>query len=220
MTFAATRPAPSDARLDATGAIDDFGAIGVRMVFAGGEEIYAQDEEACMIYRVIRGAVRTTRLLSDGRRQIGDFYYPGDLVGLESGAAHRFSAEALGDCEILVIKKSTLALYGEDGARLERLMWAATSRELERTQEHLMLLGRKTASEKVASFLLDMARRVRGDQVQLPMGRQDMADYLGLTIETVSRMVTQLQSAGLVRFDSCRRFQIRNRAGLEDMVVA
>lgn len=220
MTLAAICRQSDTSPCEPLGAVEAFGHVGVRMVFAGGEEIYAQDEEACMIYVVIRGTVRTTRLLSDGRRQIGDFYYPGDLVGLENGATHRFSAEALGDCEILVVKKSTLGLYGEDGAKLERMMWAATARELERTQEHLMLLGRKTASEKVASFLLEMARRVRGDLVQLPMGRQDMADYLGLTIETVSRMVTQLQSAGLVRFDSCRRFQIRNRAGLEDLVVA
>jgi CRP/FNR family transcriptional regulator, nitrogen fixation regulation protein len=200
--------------------LEEAMVVGVKMVFAAGEEIYAQDEDACMIYRVLRGAVRTTRLLSDGRRQIGDFYYAGDFLGLETGNLHRFSAEALGDCEIQVIKKSALGLYGEEGARIERMIWAATGRELERTQEHLMLLGRKTASERVASFLLDVARRFRGDDIRLPMGRQDMADYLGLTIETVSRMVSQLQVSGVVQFDSCRHFHIRDRARLESLVIA
>jgi CRP/FNR family nitrogen fixation transcriptional regulator len=198
--------------------IDALGHIGVRMTFSPGEEIYAQDEDADMIYRVIRGAVRTTRLLSDGRRQIGDFYYADDLIGLEAGPVHRFSAEALGCCEIQVIRKSALKLYGDDGVKIERLIWAETARELQRTQEHVMLLGRKSACEKVASFLLDIARRFRGEVAELPMGRQDMADYLGLTIETVSRMVTQLQTDGLVRFLGCRRFEVRNASGLACLV--
>lgn len=198
--------------------IDALGHIGVRMTFSPGEEIYAQDEDADMIYRVIRGAVRTTRLLSDGRRQIGDFYYADDLIGLEAGPVHRFSAEALGCCEIQVIRKSALRLYGDDGLKIERLIWAETARELRRTQEHVMLLGRKSACEKVASFLLDIARRFRGEVAELPMGRQDMADYLGLTIETVSRMVTQLQTDGLVRFLGCRRFEVRNATGLAYLV--
>ena len=216
MTDASYLPPPAAQ----AGRMDDLGAIGVRMNFASGEEIYAQDEEADMIYRVIRGTVRTSRLLSDGRRQIGDFYYPGDLVGLEAGPVHRFSAEALGPCEILVIRKSALKLYGEEGVKVERLIWSETARALERTQEHLMLLGRKSACEKVASFLLDMAKRFRGDVAELPMGRQDMADYLGLTIETVSRMVTQLQADGLVRFFGCRRFEVRNHSGLAQLVEA
>lgn len=198
--------------------IDALGHIGVRMTFSPGEEIYAQDEDADMFYRVIRGAVRTSRLLSDGRRQIGDFYYADDLIGLEAGPVHRFSAEALGCCEIQVIRKSALKLYGDEGVKIERLIWAETARELQRTQEHVMLLGRKSACEKVASFLLDIARRFRGEVAELPMGRQDMADYLGLTIETVSRMVTQLQTEGLVRFLGCRRFEVRNATGLACLV--
>lgn len=199
--------------------VDLFDPLGVRLHFAAGEEIYAQEDEAEFVYRVIEGSVRTTRLLSDGRRQIGDFYYPGDLFGLEAGGDHRFSAEALGDCEILVMKRSAAKLHA-DGGRLERMIWSATVKELERTQEHLMLLGRKTACEKVASFLLDLADRFRSEMVTLPMGRQDMADYLGLTIETVSRMLTQLQAQDLVEFSGCRRFRIKRRAGLSRLVVA
>lgn len=200
--------------------VDFFDPIGIRMHFAAGEEIYAQEDAANFVYRVIDGAIRTTRLLSDGRRQIGNFYYPGDFFGLDAGLEHRFSAEALGDCEILVIKRAALNQYSKDSGRLERMIWSATAKELERTQEHLMLLGRKTACEKVASFFLDIADRFPGETTLLPMGRQDMADYLGLTIETVSRMVTQLQAQGLVEFAGCRRFRINNRSGLARLTIA
>ncbi|MDB5457864.1 MAG: transcriptional regulator, Crp/Fnr family [Caulobacter sp.] len=211
-------PRPAERRPDL--AFDLIGPIGVRLSFAAGEEIYAQEEEADLVYQVIGGAVRTLRLLSDGRRQIGDFYYPGDLFGLEIGPEHRFSAEALGEADILVVKRSALRSYGGDGGPLERMIWTATALELERTQEHLLLLGRKTACEKVASFLLGIAKRFDGAFKTLPMGRQDMADYLGLTIETISRMLGQLQADGLVEFAGCRRFRIKNAPGLARIVVA
>jgi CRP/FNR family nitrogen fixation transcriptional regulator len=199
--------------------VDPFHPIGVRMAFDSGEEVFAQDEPSDLVYRVVRGAVRTSRLLSDGRRQIGDFYYEGDIFGLEPGPRQRFTAEALIDSDILLVKRATLKRYGDEGLALERLIWAATARELVRTQEHLLLLGRKTACEKVASFLLDLADRGAGEFTTLPMGRQDMADYLGLTIETVSRMLTQLQAEGLVEFFGNRRFRIRRQAGLARLVA-
>ncbi|WP_300573241.1 helix-turn-helix domain-containing protein [Phenylobacterium sp.] len=188
--------------------------LGLRMNFAKDEEIFCQDEEADLTYLVVSGAVRTTRLLSDGRRQVGSFYYPGDLVGLETGDIHRFSAEALSDSLLLVVKRSALKAFAGDEA-VDRAIWEATRRELERTQEHLLVLGRKTACEKVASFLMDLAEREGGEQISLPMGRQDMADYLGLTIETVSRMLTQLQGASVVEFDGCRRFRVKRWDALE-----
>ena len=205
------------ARPVADAPVDPFHPIGVRMPFDPGEEIFAQDEPSDLVYRVVAGAVRTSRLLSDGRRQIGDFYYQDDIFGLEPGSRHRFTAEALIDSDILVVKHATLKRYGDEG--LERLIWAATARELARAQEHLLLLGRKTACEKVASFLLDLAERDHGETTTLPMGRQDMADYLGLTIETVSRMLTQLQAEGLVEFFGNRRFRIRRQASLAKLVV-
>lgn len=192
---------------------------GATIAYAPGEEIYAQAEETDLIYRVVSGAVRTTRLDSDGRRQIGDFYYAGDFFGLEAGPEHRFSAEALCDAQIQVLKRTSLAL-ADDNAGIERMIWTATARELERTREHLMMLGRKTAREKVASFLYDLADRQGGDVQTLTMGRQDMADYLGLTIETVSRMITQLQAEGLVTFMGCRQFRIGNRTALTRLVAA
>jgi CRP/FNR family nitrogen fixation transcriptional regulator len=176
---------------------DAMARLGVRMSFEKDEEVYAQEEEADYVYRVISGVVRTSRLMSDGRRQIGAFYYPGDVFGLEAGPYHRFSAESLADCEILVVKRRAMRM-GADGEQLERQLWAAATHELERAQEHLLLLGRKTACEKVASFLIDICDRSPAGAGLLPMGRQDMADFLGLTIETVSRMLTQLQGQDLV----------------------
>ncbi|MCC7266300.1 MAG: helix-turn-helix domain-containing protein [Caulobacteraceae bacterium] len=189
------------------------------MGFARNEEIYAQDEEADLFYRVVSGVVRTTHLTSDGRRHIGDFYYAGDVFGLDAGKTHRFSAEALTDCVVLVVRRAAVGRAADTDIALQRLIWTATCRELERTQAHLMLLGRRSACEKVASFLLEAANRAGGDLVTLPMGRQDMADYLGLTIETVSRMVTQLQSEGVVRFLDCRSFKVIRRPALEAMLA-
>ncbi|MES2344142.1 MAG: helix-turn-helix domain-containing protein [Pseudomonadota bacterium] len=202
----------------ATPANDVMSRMGVRMTFAKDEEIYGQDEEADFIYRVVSGAVRTSRLMSDGRRQIGGFYYAEETFGVETNGLHRFSAEALSDCVVLVLKASALrSAVGEDA--FQRLVWAETNRELSRTQDHLLLLGRKTASEKVASFLMELAERRSAEAVTLPMGRQDMADYLGLTIETVSRMLTQLQSALVVEFTGARRFRVNNRGALARMAA-
>lgn len=193
---------------------DIMAQMGLRMSFARDEEIYAQEEDADLVYRVIEGAVRTTRLMSDGRRQVGDFYFEGDMFGLEPGETHKFSAEALSDCTVLVLKKSALMSLAQSDHRIERMIWAATSRELERAHEHVLLLGRKTACEKVASLLVSIAERTGGDKTELPMGRQDMADYLGLTIETVSRMLSQLQSSAIIAFNGVRNFRITNRAAL------
>lgn len=192
--------------------------LGVRMSFAKDEEVYAQEEDADLIYRVVSGVVRTTRLLSDGRRQVGDFYQAGDLFGLEVGAQHRYSAEALCDCTIQVVKRSSLKAQAEEG-ELDRAIWEATCRDLERAQDHVLLLGRKTAAEKVATFLMDLASRGQAEAIDLPMGRQDIADYLGLTIETVSRMLTQLQSSKVVEFASCRQFRVRKWEVLERLAA-
>jgi CRP/FNR family transcriptional regulator, nitrogen fixation regulation protein len=195
-----------------------FDKAGSRMSYSRDAEIYAQDDDAEMIYRVVRGVVRTTRLTADGRRQVGDFYYPGDLFGLDPGPEHRFAAEALTGCEIQMVRRTSVRAFAGD-AELDRAILAATRRELERLQEHLMLLGRKSARERVASFLAAIAERQLEDEFELPMGRQDMADYLGLTIETVSRMLTQLQSDAIVEFPSTRRFQVRKWRALEALAA-
>ncbi|CAN7368439.1 helix-turn-helix domain-containing protein [Phenylobacterium sp. LjRoot164] len=198
---------------------DLISRIGVPMSFAKDEEIYGQGERADLVYRMISGTVRTSRFMADGRRPIGDFYYPGDVFGLETTGSHSMGAEALSDCVILAAsRQAMLAAGGAD--ELKDLMWDATVRDLESAREHLTLLVRKSASERVASFLLGLSQRRDEPAIELAMGRQDMADYLGLTIETVSRMITQLQSSGVVEFESCRRFRVRDREALEDLAAA
>jgi CRP/FNR family nitrogen fixation transcriptional regulator len=188
--------------------------MGAAMPFGRNAEIYGENERADYLYKVISGSVRTYKVLNDGRRQIGGFYLPGDLFGLEIGNEHTFSAEAITDCKVLVIKRSALvALAAHDGGVAHKL-WTMTAGELQRAQSHIMLLI-KTAQERVAGFLLEMsARASAGNEVELPMSRQDIADYLGLTIETVSRTLTQLENAATIAVPSSRRIVLRNRGAL------
>jgi CRP/FNR family nitrogen fixation transcriptional regulator len=192
--------------------------LGVRVSHAKDTEIYGQGDEVQYLHRVVEGVVRTTRLTCDGRRQVGGFYYPGDLFGLEPGPDHCFAAEALSDCVVQSVRRASVRAMAGD-ADLDRAILEAAGREMGRLQEHVLLLGRKSAREKVAGFLMQLAQRQPAGAVMLPMGRQDMADYLGLTIETVSRMLTQLQGEAIVEFPSSRRFQVKQWEALEDLAA-
>ena len=193
---------------------DSIEMIGASMTFARNEEIYGENEPADYLYKIISGTVRTYKVLSDGRRQIGAFCLPGDIFGLEMGEEHAFSAEAITDVKVLVIKRRILMGLAERQTDLARQLWALTGRELSRVQNHIMLLI-KTAQERVVSFLLEMAARMpAGSTVELPMSRQDIADYLGLTIETVSRTLTHLENTAAIELPSSRRVVLRNRAAL------
>jgi CRP/FNR family transcriptional regulator, nitrogen fixation regulation protein len=188
--------------------------MGAVMSYPRNAEIFGENEPAEYLYKVIGGSVRTYKILSDGRRQIGGFYLPGDIFGLQFAEEHTFSAEAITDAKVLVIKRSALtALAGCDVA-VARQLFALTSRELRRMQDRVLLLI-KSAQERVASFLLEMAdRAAAGNVVELPMSRQDIADYLGLTIETVSRTLTCLESAAAIEVPTSRRIVLRNRSAL------
>jgi CRP-like cAMP-binding protein len=188
--------------------------MGAPMPFARNVEIYGENEPAEYLYKVISGTVRTYKVLNDGRRQIGAFYLPGDIFGLEIGEHHTFSAEAIVDCKVLVIKRSTLVALAARDNEVARQLWTMTAGELQRAQDHIMLLI-KTAQERVAGFLLEMAKRSSAvTEVDLPMSRQDIADYLGLTIETVSRTLTQLENSAAISVPTSRRIVLRNRAAL------
>ncbi|MBM3526804.1 MAG: cyclic nucleotide-binding domain-containing protein [Alphaproteobacteria bacterium] len=188
--------------------------MGAAMPFSRNAEVYGENEPADYLYKVVSGAVRTYKVLADGRRQIGAFYLPGDVFGLEAGEEHTFSAEAIADSKILVIKRSALMALADRDNEVARQLWAEASRELRCVQDHILLLI-KTAKERVAAFLLEMAKRsTNGNAVELPMSRQDIADYLGLTIETVSRMLTDLENAATIELPTSRRVVLRNRSAL------
>jgi CRP/FNR family nitrogen fixation transcriptional regulator len=153
-------------------------------------------------------------VMTDGRRQVGGFYVPGDIFGLDTGEEHPFSADAITESRVLVIRRSALIALAERDHDVARQLWAITGVELRRVQEHIILLI-KSAQERVASFLLEMSERISADNaVELSMSRQDIADYLGLTIETVSRTLTALENAGTIELPSTRRIVLRNCSAL------
>lgn len=205
----ANAPAPSTRNV-----VDTIAMMGAPMTFRRNVEIYGENEPAESLYKVVAGAVRTYKVLADGRRQIGAFYVPGDVFGLESGELHGFSAETVTDSKVLVVRRSALVALAARDTDVAHQLWTITARELQRAQEHFLALI-KTAEERVVGFLLDMAARVSsGNQFELPMSRQDIADYLGLTIETVSRTMTHLEEASAIELPSSRRVVLRNRAAL------
>jgi CRP/FNR family nitrogen fixation transcriptional regulator len=197
-----------------------FGAMevmGSQMKFGPNEEIFGEGEPAEYVYEVTKGAVRTYKILCDGRRQIGGFYLPGDIFGLETGKEHQFSAEAINNASVLVVRRSTVISLAERDCDAARELWSLMGRELSRVQEHLLLFV-KSAPQRVACFLLEMSARLAAtDAIELPMSRQDIADYLGLTIETVSRTMTQLVSEQTIGLPNSRRVVLRNCGALREL---
>jgi len=192
--------------------------VGACMFCPRNVEIFGETESANYLYKMVSGCVRTYRILSDGRRQIDGFYLPGDVFGLGIGANHTMSADAIADSTVLVVKRSALnAITDRDPAIGRELLWL-TAQELRRVQDRILLLV-KSAQERVAGFLLEMADRVVANEViDLPMSRQDIADYLGLTIETVSRTLSAFERSATIALPTSRRIVLRDRAALTRII--
>jgi CRP/FNR family transcriptional regulator, nitrogen fixation regulation protein len=201
------------------GAANMPAAAASRRSFVKGEELFTEGDPADFFYKVVSGTVRTCKLLSDGRRQIDVFHLPGDVFGLESGADHGFTAEAVEDVVVEAYRRSQFASLLHVNAAFGEQLMSSMLKNLERAHEHMVLLGRKTAQEKMATFLLDMAgRTAKTDQVDLPMQRTDIADHLGLTIETVSRTLTQMVRDGLIKLAAAgRTIILADKAGLQEL---
>src|SRR5690606_12915285 len=180
-------------------------------LYNGGSEIYGQGEKAGALYQIEFGAVRIYRLLADGRRQISAFHLAGEVFGFESDSTHHFFSEAICATGIRVIRPT-------QGADLSHQLLPLALQGLVRAQEHLLVLGRQSALERIAAFLLDMAERQGGmETFDLPMSRTAIGDYLGLTIETVSRIISQLKAKGIIRLKSLRTIQILKPDTLRDL---
>lgn len=183
-----------------------------------GSYVFFEGDEVEWLYQVTSGVLRLTRLLEDGRRQVIAFGYPGDVVGFPSGGQHHTDCDVLVDARLQPYRRSSLE-NGEGDPKLHQDLLQAALREIGAMQDHFMMLGRKSAIEKVASFLSVLADRVGEDagdhkSVHLPMSRADIADFLGLTTETVSRTLTQLRKSNVIAIENIYSVVIKRPTAL------
>jgi CRP/FNR family transcriptional regulator len=174
------------------------------------------------VFNVTAGAVKVYKLLADGRRQMTGFLFPGDFLGLANEKTYAYSAEAITHTMLCRFPRRKLQRLLEEYPKMEHRLLAMASHELAAAQEQMLLLGRKTAREKIASFLLMLSRRATqrgqaGDPVSVPMSRNDIGDYLGLTTETVSRAFTQLKQSGSINLLQGGKVKLADRDRLESI---
>ena len=198
----AVRPLSICAALDRA-ELRELDHLGRHVHFRPHETVFAQEELTTSFYNLLEGVMRLYKLLPDGRRQIVGFALPGDFLGLAISARNSFSADAVGRVAVCRFSRASFARFIEDKPHLLRRINELVIRELSQAQDHMVLLGRCSAEEKVASFLVNwrdrLARLADATGVlPLPMGRQDIAHFLGLTIETVSRTFTKFERDGLI----------------------
>ncbi len=177
--------------------------LGQRLQYRPGEPVFTQEEIATSSYNLLEGVMRLYKLLPDGRRQIVGFALPGDFLGISVNGRHGISADAVGLVVVCRFDKKSFARFVEDRPNLLRRINEFVTRELTEAQEQMVLLGRRTAEEKVATFLVKWRDRLAQTgpataMTPLPMSRLDIADYLGLTIETVSRTFTKMERDGVI----------------------
>jgi CRP/FNR family nitrogen fixation transcriptional regulator len=210
------RSAITPASRDALALLEQFGTT---ISVHADREIHGQGDAAAYCYRIVTGCVRTVKLMEDGRRQIGEFLMAGDLLGFDALDTFDFAAEAVCDVTLRRYPRRMVDALAESNVALTRRLRDMTSISLRTAHARLVLLGRKTASERIASFLLEMAERLPGahDHVlDLPMGRTDIADHLGLTIETVCRVLGHLRREGTIAIERSS-ITIRNDVALQQM---
>ena len=180
------------------------------------QALFEEGDRADHIYEVLRGMVRLSKMLPDGRRQVTGFLRAGQLFGLAPEGRHVFSAEAIGPVELRRYSRANFDRLFDEIPGFARRVLSATSHELRAAQDQMLLLGRKTAQEKLASFLLNL--RI-GKTVETPMSRADIADYLGLTVETVSRTVSKMKQDRLITIVSMSQISILQLARLEELAA-
>ena len=163
------------------------------------QEIFAEGDPADYCYRVLSGCVRTVSLMEDGRRQVSEFLLQGDLLGWEAAEEYDVTAEAVTPVILRRCRRRSIEALADTNPEVARRLRTLSAGKLRAARERMVLLGRKTAAERIASFLLEMAQRTQTAEIPLPMTRADIADHLGLTIETVCRGLTQLQRDGTIR---------------------
>ena len=196
--------------------LDRFGA---RIVVARNRAVIEEGDPADHVFKVVAGALRMVRVLPDGRRHLSDFLMPDAYFGMTDTDAYTHSVEAVSDATLLWYPRHKFEAMLNGNASMSRHFLGVVSGQLAATQQRLLLLGRMTATERLATFLLGMADRKTGTgpEVELPMNRGDIADYLGLTVETVSRGLTQLRSRRIIDLPTPNHILFLRREALEQI---
>ena len=202
-----------------------FKASGATVKRAAGETIFFEGDIATHVYNLTAGVLRLSKLLPDGRRQIAGFLFPGDFLGITMEDEHAFTAEAISPSTLCQFSRARFDAFVDTHPHLERRLYAIAAHELAAARQQVVLLGRKSAAERVASFLLMLdARRTSAsggeqldDDITLPMSRTDIADYLGLRIETVSRELSALKTSRLIRLTTTQTIRFVDRERLEQL---
>jgi len=200
-----------------TDAKSPLSAFGTVSHYSRNNTIFSEGDDAEYSYRVMTGAVRLSKMMPDGRRQIAEFALPGDFFGLNWLEDHALTAEALTDVTLICYGRGRLERLGDENREVRAELFSTLRHDLWAAQNHLVILGRQSANERVASFLIQlMGRSKQTDKrsIDIPMTRQDIADYLGLTIETVCRTLTKLKQSGLIDIPSRHEIVVRNAAAL------
>ena len=187
-----------------------------------GQPLFHEGDPADLVFNLTKGTLKLYKLLADGRRQVTGFLFPGDFLGITIDDEHAYSAEAVEPVEFCRFTRSRFEAFVETHPKMERELYRMAAHELAAAQEQMVLLGRKTAAERLASFLLALVNRAEEggqsvDTIALPMSRIDIADYLGLTKETVSRTFTLFKTSGLIRLIADDQVRITNRDKLEEV---
>jgi CRP/FNR family transcriptional regulator len=202
-------------------ALREFKKSGPTACYAAGETVVFEADEAANVYSLTDGLLRLSKLLPDGRRQIAGFLFPGDFLGITMEEEHAFTAEAVTPSTLCRFSRRQFDAFVAENPALERRLYAVAAHELAAARQQLVLLGRKTATERLASFLLMLAGRCRStrasDDIGFPMSRGDIADYLGLRIETVSREISALKAARIIQLTGRQSFRIIDQGQLEQL---
>jgi CRP/FNR family transcriptional regulator len=208
--------------LDCDG-LEQFRNLGWTLKLGTGQTLFHEGDPATRVFTVTRGTLKLYKLLPDGRRQVTGFMHPGDFLGMSMDDEHAFSAEALEDAQLCWFPRNRFDDFVEEHGSMERELYRMAAHELAAAQQQMVLLGRKTATERLASFLLLLPGRSKqvpgraANFVSLPMSRSDIADYLGLTKETVSRVFSAFRRDRLIRLHATHEVEILDGGGLEQL---
>ncbi|MEO7504266.1 MAG: cyclic nucleotide-binding domain-containing protein [Sphingomicrobium sp.] len=198
----------------------EYRRTGSTVSLESGKPLFFEGDPADAVFTITTGALRLSKLLADGRRQIAGFLFPGDFLGLTVEDVHLFTAEAVVPSELCRFSRPRFERFLDEHPHMGRRLFAVAAHELAAARLQVVLLGRKTATEKVVSFLLWLASRCRkhgylADDVELPMTRTDIADYLGLRIETVSRELSGLRARHMIKLTGMHSLQLLNKPALQ-----